>query len=113
MPPNLLRLLDNDRYRGRRCGLRGGSGHCRLGLLVDAVVLHGSLVLLLLDEGVLGDSVEDELCDFVILEETVCGDDTDEQLVAAGIQGGMVRFSVGLENVDDILADLEKALKNA
>ena len=33
---------------------------------------------------------------------------TDEQLVAAGIDGGMIRLSVGLENIDDILADLEK-----
>lgn len=33
---------------------------------------------------------------------------TDEQLVAAGIDGGMVRFSVGLENVDDIIADIER-----
>ena len=33
---------------------------------------------------------------------------TDEQLVAAGINGGMIRFSVGLENVEDILADLKK-----
>ncbi len=37
---------------------------------------------------------------------------TDEQLVAAGIDAGMVRFSVGLENVDDIIADIEKALNN-
>ena len=36
---------------------------------------------------------------------------SDEQLVAAGIDGGMVRFSVGLENVDDIIADIEQALK--
>lgn len=34
---------------------------------------------------------------------------TDEQLVAAGINAGMVRFSVGLEDVNDILADLELA----
>lgn len=34
---------------------------------------------------------------------------TDEQLVAAGINSGMVRFSVGLEDVEDILADLDKA----
>ena len=34
---------------------------------------------------------------------------TDEQLVAAGIDPGLIRFSVGLENVDDIIADLEKA----
>ena len=35
---------------------------------------------------------------------------TDEQLVAAGIEAGMVRFSVGLENVDDILSDISMAL---
>lgn len=35
---------------------------------------------------------------------------TDEQLVAAGIEPGMVRVSVGLENVEDIIADLEQAL---
>lgn len=34
---------------------------------------------------------------------------SDEQLVAAGIDGGMIRFSVGLENVDDILDDLKQA----
>ncbi|MDE7364305.1 MAG: O-acetylhomoserine aminocarboxypropyltransferase/cysteine synthase [Ruminococcus sp.] len=34
---------------------------------------------------------------------------TDEQLVAAGINGGMIRLSVGLENVDDILDDLKNA----
>ncbi len=35
---------------------------------------------------------------------------TDEQLVAAGIESGMVRFSVGLENIEDILTDIEKGL---
>lgn len=34
---------------------------------------------------------------------------SDEQLVAAGIDGGMIRFSVGLENVNDILEDLKQA----
>ena len=33
---------------------------------------------------------------------------TDEQLVAAGIDAGMVRLSVGLEAIDDILADLKQ-----
>ena len=33
---------------------------------------------------------------------------TDEQLVAAGIDAGMIRLSVGLENIYDILADLKK-----
>ena len=35
---------------------------------------------------------------------------TDEQLVAAGISGGLIRFSVGLENVEDIIKDLDHAL---
>lgn len=35
---------------------------------------------------------------------------TDEQLTAAGINGGMIRFSCGLENVDDIIADIKKGL---
>ncbi|MBQ9452222.1 MAG: O-acetylhomoserine aminocarboxypropyltransferase/cysteine synthase [Desulfovibrio sp.] len=35
---------------------------------------------------------------------------TDAQLQEAGITPGMVRLSVGLEHVDDILADLEQAL---
>ena len=34
---------------------------------------------------------------------------SDEQLVAAGIDGGMIRLSVGLENIDDIIADLKQA----
>ena len=33
----------------------------------------------------------------------------EEQLAAAGIDGGMVRLSVGLEHTEDILADLEQA----
>ena len=37
---------------------------------------------------------------------------TDEQLVAAGIDGGMIRISVGLENVDDIIGDLKQGLEN-
>jgi len=36
---------------------------------------------------------------------------TDEQLRAAGIHPGMVRLSVGLENIGDILADLERGLR--
>lgn len=34
---------------------------------------------------------------------------TEEQLKAAGIEGGMIRISVGLENLDDIISDLDKA----
>lgn len=37
---------------------------------------------------------------------------TDEQLVAAGIDAGMIRISVGLENIDDIIEDLKQGLEN-
>ena len=33
-----------------------------------------------------------------------------EQLIAAGIEPGMVRLSVGLEHVDDIIDDVRTAL---
>jgi O-acetylhomoserine (thiol)-lyase len=35
---------------------------------------------------------------------------TDEQLIACGIDPGMFRFSVGLEDIDDILDDVKQAL---
>ncbi|MGP1585002.1 MAG: O-acetylhomoserine aminocarboxypropyltransferase/cysteine synthase family protein [Schwartzia sp. (in: firmicutes)] len=34
---------------------------------------------------------------------------SDEQLLAAGVHPGMIRLSVGLENIEDILADLAQA----
>lgn len=36
---------------------------------------------------------------------------TDEQLLQAGIEPDLIRFSVGLEHVDDILEDIEQALE--
>lgn len=36
---------------------------------------------------------------------------SDEQLIESGIDHGMVRLSVGIENLDDILADLKQALE--
>ncbi|GHT82169.1 O-acetylhomoserine aminocarboxypropyltransferase [Actinomycetota bacterium] len=38
---------------------------------------------------------------------------TDEELKDAGVSPGLIRFSVGLESVDDILADLKQALESA
>ena len=35
---------------------------------------------------------------------------TDEQLEEAGISPDLIRFSVGLENADDLIADLQQAL---
>lgn len=35
---------------------------------------------------------------------------TEEQLIEAGVQPDLIRFSVGLENADDIIADIEQAL---
>jgi O-acetylhomoserine (thiol)-lyase len=36
---------------------------------------------------------------------------TDEQLVEAGVAPDLIRLSVGIENADDIIADLEQALQ--
>ncbi len=36
---------------------------------------------------------------------------TDEQLIAAGVNPGLIRFSVGLENVEDIIEDIEQSFK--
>ena len=38
---------------------------------------------------------------------------SDEELLKAGISKEFMRLSVGIENVDDIIADIEQALKNA
>ena len=36
---------------------------------------------------------------------------TDEQLAEAGVTPGMIRLSVGIENPEDIIADLKQALE--
>ncbi len=36
---------------------------------------------------------------------------TPEQRALLGIPEGLIRYSVGIENVDDLLEDLEQALK--
>ena len=35
---------------------------------------------------------------------------TDEQLREAGVAPDLIRFPVGIENADDIIADLDQAL---
>lgn len=37
---------------------------------------------------------------------------TDEQLIEAGVAPDLIRLSVGLENVDDLIADISQALDN-
>ena len=36
---------------------------------------------------------------------------SDEQLVEAGVDPSLIRLSVGIENVDDIIEDLRQALE--
>ena len=36
----------------------------------------------------------------------------DEELAAAGVTPDLIRFSVGIENIDDIIEDIEQALQN-
>ena len=37
---------------------------------------------------------------------------TDEELAAGGVPADLVRLSVGIENVSDIIADLKQALSS-
>ncbi len=37
---------------------------------------------------------------------------SDEQLIEAGVKPDLIRFSVGIENADDIIADIEQALES-
>ena len=37
---------------------------------------------------------------------------SDEQLIEAGVAPDLIRLSVGIENADDIIADLEQALNS-
>ena len=37
---------------------------------------------------------------------------TDEQLISAGVNPGLIRLSVGLENVNDIINDLKQSFEN-
>ena len=36
---------------------------------------------------------------------------TDEQLIEAGVAPDLIRLSIGIENVNDIIADLDQAMK--
>src|SRR5712675_3097888 len=38
---------------------------------------------------------------------------SDDELVAAGISGGTIRLSVGIETIEDLLWDLERGLQAA
>ena len=38
---------------------------------------------------------------------------TDEQLLAAGVTPDLIRLSVGIEDVNDIIADIDSALGKA
>ena len=44
---------------------------------------------------------------------TIVGHLTPEERAALGVEDGMVRISVGLEHVDDLLADVQQALASA
>ena len=37
---------------------------------------------------------------------------SDEELVAAGVAPDLVRFSCGIENIEDIIEDVSKALES-
>jgi O-acetylhomoserine (thiol)-lyase len=38
---------------------------------------------------------------------------SDAELVAAGVSPDLIRLSVGIENIDDLIADFDQALNQA
>ena len=38
---------------------------------------------------------------------------SDEQLVEAGVQPDLIRLSVGIENVNDIISDIKQAMEKS
>lgn len=42
---------------------------------------------------------------------TVSSIQTEQEMIASGLQPGLIRFSVGLEDADDIISELEQSLK--
>ena len=54
---------------------------------------------------------KERLAQRVVLDDREpVGELVAQRAKAAGIDGGLIRISVGLENIDDILADLQQAL---
>ncbi len=37
----------------------------------------------------------------------------EQELIAAGVSPGYIRLSIGIEHIDDIIADIEQALAKA
>jgi len=37
---------------------------------------------------------------------------SDEELIKAGVSPDLIRLSVGIENADDIIGDLDQAIRN-
>ena len=64
------------------------------------------------------ETADDDFSDMDIQNENAFQDDennlylSDEELVAAGVGPDLVRLSVGIENADDIIADLAQALES-
>ena len=50
---------------------------------------------------------------FFGIGEQTSGSRAPEELPAAGVTEDMIRLSIGIEHIDDILADLEQALTKA
>ena len=50
---------------------------------------------------------------FYIQPAILTGNFSDKQLIEAGVAPDLIRFSVGIENADDIIADIKQALDKA
>jgi O-acetylhomoserine (thiol)-lyase len=101
--------LENDKYHAlAQKYLKGASG------VVSIVIKGGKANAIKFMDGLKLASNEVHVCDIrtCVLHPASATHRqlSDEQLAAAGINPGMVRFSVGLENIDDIIEDIEQSL---
>lgn len=101
--------LENDKYHAlAEKYLKGASG------VVSIVIKGGKANAIKFMDGLKLASNEVHVCDIrtCVLHPASATHRqlSDEQLAAAGINPGMIRFSVGLENIDDIIEDIEQSL---
>jgi methionine-gamma-lyase len=107
-----------------RVNYSGLSEHPQHELAKQQMIAHGGLLSFVVSDGMAGAAKVMDALKLVVhavtfgTSRTICmhpatithGHMTPAERTAAGIDGGLIRLSVGLENPEDIIEDLEQAL---
>ena len=101
-------LKDSPEYERAQKYLRGGSGVLCFG--VKGGKAAGEIVMNSLKLAAIVVHVADVRTGVLHPASMTHRQLTEEELVAAGVSPDLIRVSVGLENIDDIIADLDQAL---